>query len=276
MIESRFVAVNGIKLHYLDYGGAGKQHLVCIHGLTGNAHNFDGLAPHLIEKYHAMSLDVRGRGDSQWGPQTEYIPQQYLSDLAALLDALDISRVTLVGTSMGGMIATLYGGGYPDRVDRVVLNDIGPDIDPAGIARISSYVGEAPESFKDLNEVAEYYRKTYPPAAKLAPEQLIEFVKWAVKPGGDGRLVWKMDPAIRRPMRGPSARPFDLWIHYARFKAPVLVVRGADSDVLSRRTCEKMQHSHPQTTVVEVPGVGHAPSLLEPESLAALSKFLRL
>jgi len=276
MAQSKFVSVNGIKLHYLDYGGADKPPLVCIHGFTGNAHNFDALAPHLIKKYHAMSLDVRGRGDSQWGPQTEYIPQQYLSDLAAMLDTLGISRVTLIGTSMGGMIVTLYGGGYPDRVERVVLNDIGPDADPAGIARISSYVGGAPEHFKDLNAVADYYRSIYPPVAKLPEAQLLDFVKWAVKPAGDGGLTWKMDPAIRLPMRGPSARPFDLWVHYARFKAPVLIVRGAESDILSRRTCEKMRHSHPQTTLVEVPGVGHAPSLLEPESLAALKDFLRL
>ncbi len=276
MAESRFATVNGIRLHYLDYGGAGKPPLVCIHGFTGNAHNFDGLAPHLIPKYQTMSLDVRGRGDSQWGPQTEYIPQQYLSDLAAMLDSLDITRVTLIGTSMGGVIATLYAGGYPDRVERVVLNDIGPDVEPAGIARITSYVGEAPERFKDLNAVAEYYRTIYPPVAKLPEAQLIEFAKWAVKPAEGGGLSWKMDPAIRQPMRGPAARPFDLWTPYARFKAPVLVVRGAESDILSRRTCERMQHSHPQTAVVEVPGVGHAPSLLEPESLAALKKFLRL
>ncbi len=276
MAQSKFVSVNGIKLHYLDYGGTDKPPLVCIHGFTGNAHNFDGLAPHLIKKYHAMSLDVRGRGDSQWSAQTEYIPQQYLSDLAAMLDTLGISRVTLIGTSMGGVVVTLYGGGYPDRVERVVLNDIGPDVDPAGIARITSYVGGAPEHFKDLNEVADYYRAIYPPVAKLPEAELLDFVKWAVKPAGGGGLTWKMDPAIRQPMRGPSARPFDLWTPYARFKAPVLVVRGAESDILSRRTCEKMKHSHPQTTVVEVPGVGHAPSLLEPESLAALKEFLRL
>jgi pimeloyl-ACP methyl ester carboxylesterase len=277
MAEDKFVTANGLRLHYLDYGGAGKPALVCIHGLTGNAHSFDALARHVAAKYHALSIDVRGRGDSQWGPAGEYTPQNYLSDLASMLEQLAITRVTLIGTSMGGMISMLYAGGYRERVERVVLNDIGPDIDPAGIARITSYVGAAPERFADLGEVAAYFRTTYPPASRMPEDALREFVRWSVKPTADGGLTWKMDPAVRRPMRGgPAARPLDMWVPFARITAPVLVVRGAESDILSRSTCEKMKQVHPRTTVAEVAGVGHAPSLVEPESLAALREFLGL
>ncbi len=119
-----------------------------------------------------MSLDVRGRGDSEWVAATEYTPQNYAADLAGILDALKIERVTLIGTSMGGMISILFAGGYPHRVEKVVLNDIGPDIDPAGIARIGSYVGESPTEFDSLQEVADYYRANYPAMGSIPEPQL--------------------------------------------------------------------------------------------------------
>jgi pimeloyl-ACP methyl ester carboxylesterase len=277
MVQDRFVKVGVLKLHYLDYGGDAKPWLVCIHGLTGNAHSFDALAPELVRNYHALSIDVRGRGDSDWGPPTDYLPQHYVKDLAGLLDALQIQRCTLVGTSMGGVISMMYAGGWPERVDRLVLNDIGPEIDPAGGARIAGYVGVAPDKFADLDEVAEYYRQNYPAMAKMTPEQLREAVRWSVKPGPNGSLVWKMDPAIRRPLRGGSAQQrLDLWVPFARITCPILVIRGAASDILSQLTANQMRTTHKGVKVVEIPSVGHAPSLAEPESLAALHEFLSL
>jgi pimeloyl-ACP methyl ester carboxylesterase len=276
MAADKFITANGLKLHYLDFGGDGPW-LVCIHGLTGNAHNFDALAPRLTLQYHVISLDVRGRGDSQWGPPAEYLPQNYVSDLAAMLDQLGAKRVNLIGTSMGGIISIIYAGGYPERVERLVLNDIGPEIAPAGAARIAGYVGDAPDRFKDLAEVATYYRKIYPPAARMPEADLIEWANWSVKPAPDGSLTWKMDPAVRRPMRGGTAQQrFDLWVPFARITCPVLIVRGAESDILARDTVERMRTVLKGAQAVEVPGVGHAPSLTEPAALGAISAFLEL
>ena len=126
--HSRYFNANGLKLHYLDFGNPSKPPLICLHGLSGNAHNFDGLATHLMNDYHVMSIDVRGRGDSEWGPPTEYLPQYYAADLAAMLDEIGIERANLIGTSMGGVIAMMFAGGWPERAERIVLNDIGPDI----------------------------------------------------------------------------------------------------------------------------------------------------
>jgi pimeloyl-ACP methyl ester carboxylesterase len=230
-----------------------------------------------MTRYHVLSLDVRGRGDSGWGPGIEYTPQTYVADLTGFLDALAIEKVTLIGTSMGGMISILFAGSYPDRVERMVLNDIGPDVDPKGIARISGYVGEAPAEFADLGEVGAYYREHYPPMRNLPEQQLLEQVKWSVKPAPNGKLTWKMDPQVRKPIRGgAAARPLDMWVPFTRIAAPVLVVRGADSDILSRATVNQMKSVIRNVEVVEVPGVGHAPSLTEPEALAALKKFLVL
>jgi pimeloyl-ACP methyl ester carboxylesterase len=275
MSVSKFVTLNGLRLHYLDHGTEGKPPLVCLHGLTGNAHAFDALAPRLSPSFHVMSLDVRGRGDSGWTAGTEYTPQNYAADLAGLLDDLKIARVTLLGTSMGGMISMLFAGGYPHRVEKLVLNDIGPDIDPAGIARIGSYVGESPTEFNNLPEVAAYYRANYPAMGNIPEPQLIEQVKWSVKPTDDGKLTWKMDPQIRKPMR-TAARPLDLWVPFARIEAPLLVIRGAESDILAARTVERMKSVVRSVESVEVAGVGHAPSLMEPESLAAIRKFLAI
>ena len=222
-----------------------------------------------------MSIDVRGRGDSGWVAATEYTPQNYAADLAGILDELKIERVTLIGTSMGGMISILFAGGYPHRVEKVVLNDIGPDIDPIGIARIGSYVGESPTEFDSLQEVADYYRANYPAMGSIPEPQLIEQVKWSVKPSENGKLTWKMDPQIRKPMR-TAARPMDMWVPFARIEAPVLVIRGAESDILAARTVDRMKSVVPNVESVEIPGVGHAPTLMEPESLAAIQKFLAI
>jgi esterase len=275
MPEDKFLTAGGLKLHYLDFGGEGKPVLVCIHGLTGNAHNFDALAPYLMSRYRVLSLDVRGRGESEWGAPLDYNPQVYVTDLKEFLDTLGIQRVSLVGTSMGGVISMMYAGGYPETVERLVLNDVGPEIDPAGLTRIIAYVSQATDRFKDLAEVRAYYRATYPPAAAFSDAELTEWVRWSVKPAEDGELTWKMDPAVRRPPRGGSAaRPIDLWLPYNRVMAPILIVRGAESDILSRETAARMVKVQRGVSLVEVPGVAHAPSLVEPVALKAVTEFL--
>jgi esterase len=273
---SQFITINGLRLHYLDFGNSAQPPLICIHGLSGNAHNFDGLAAHLAPDYHVIAIDVRGRGDSQWGPADEYSPTTYNSDLATLIDLLRFPRITLIGTSMGGMIAMLYAGGYPERVERMVLNDVGPEVNPAGIKRITDFMSVAPTEFASLAEVGEYYRQNYPVMRQMSEQELLDFVKWAVRPTENGAFRWKLDPAIRNvPRSGSAARPLDMWVPYARITAPILVIRGAESDILAPATVERMRAVLPQlTTVVEVPGVGHAPSLLEPEALSAIRHFL--
>src|SRR5271155_5783839 len=274
MASDKFVNANGLRLHYIDHGNDGAPWVVCVHGLTANAHNFDALAPHLAATYHVISVDVRGRGDSQWGPPTEYLPQTYVTDLARMLEELGVARASLIGTSMGGIISMTYAGGWPERVERLVLNDIGPEIDPAGLARITSHVGAAPERFKDISEVVKYYKENYPQMAKLADSVVAEQVKWSVKPGADGWLVWKMDANVRRPLRGGTAQQrFDYWVPYARIACPVLIVRGAESDVLDSATASRMCRVLKRAKTVEVPGVGHAPSLTEAESLGAITEF---
>ncbi len=189
---------------------------------------------------------------------------------------LEVGKITLIGTSMGGIISLAYAGGYPDRVAKLVLNDIGPEIAPAGAKRIGGYVAEAPAEFADMAAVVAYYRETYPPLAGLPEPAAIQWVTPLVKPTPTGGLTWRMDPAVRKAMRaaGAAARMPDLWMQYARITAPILVVRGADSDVLSPATARRMCQVLKGVRLVEVPSVGHAPSLAEPEALGAIREFL--
>jgi pimeloyl-ACP methyl ester carboxylesterase len=160
-------------------------------------------------------------------------------------------------------------------VEKLIINDIGPDIDPVGIARITSYVGESPTEFANLPEVAAYYRENYPPMRKMTESDLLEWVKWTVKLTDNGKLTWKMDPQIRKPLR-TAQRPLDMWVPFARIEAPVLVIRGAESDILAARTVARMKSVIRNVESVEVAGVGHAPTLMEPESLSAIRKFLAI
>lgn len=268
---SRFITVNGLKLHYLEFGDAANPAIVCIHGLTRSAHDFDALAPYLAGKYRVLSLDVRGRGDSAWGPADQYNIAVYAADLAALLDQLKLARVSLIGTSMGGRISILYAGTHPERVEKLVLNDIGPALNPEASARINQWVASAPLEFASLDDAMEHYR-----AVQFGPadEDLAAMLKWLVKPSAEGRLTWKMDPAIRKPPPGTSAvLPIGFWAEFEKITAPILIVRGAVSTVLMPETVQRMCQVSSKVRAVEVLGVGHAPSLVEPEALNALRAF---
>jgi pimeloyl-ACP methyl ester carboxylesterase len=249
--------------------------VVCLHGLTGNAHNFDGLARTLVPAHRALALDVRGRGESAWAPPDTYTLPEYVADLEEWLDGLGIERATFVGTSMGGLITMMLAARAPTRVSRAVLNDIGPTVDPSGLERIRSYVGNAPEVFPDLDAVVGFFRSSYP-GQRLTDAQVKEWAGFATRPLAQGGLGWRYDPAIRKQMS--TARPEttapDLWVPFEAMRCPVLVVHGGASDVLSSRTVEEMLARGAECAAVEVDGVGHAPALTEPEALGAIREFL--
>jgi pimeloyl-ACP methyl ester carboxylesterase len=277
MASGKFITVRGITLHYLDFGNPRKPPLICLHGLTGNAHNFDNIAPILTPHYHLMSLDIRGRGDSEWGPPGEYDIPHYVFDLKEMIDQLGLDRVTLIGTSMGGIISILLASAYPKRVERLVINDIGPEANPAGLRRIAEYVGQAPTEFDTLDEVTGYYREHYAPLASADQGTIAEWIKGSIRATVRGTLMWKMDPSVRiELLRSGSRNISDLWIPYARISQPTLIIRGSESDLLSRRTVARMCGLSRATRSVEVPGVGHAPLLSEPAARAALIDFLKI
>ncbi|MEP7216060.1 MAG: alpha/beta hydrolase [Anaerolineaceae bacterium] len=268
-----YVEANGIRHHLIARGSPGSAVVMMIHGLAGQARVFDVIAAHLAANFHVYCLDVRGRGESAWGQPESYATDMYVADLEAVREALGLQRFTLIGTSMGGVISMNYASKFPQRVERVVLNDIGPEIDPAGLERISAYVGHAPEMFADMKAVLKYYRENYGPMVEHLPEdQVVEFARANVRKDDNGLYVWKMDPAVRK-FGGPQPA-MDQWEAAKAVTAPVLILRGALSDVLNAATAAKMVEVMPNARLVEIPRVGHAPILSEPESVKALDAFL--
>ena len=269
-----FVKVGDLNLHYLEWGDAGAPPVVMIHGLTGNAHAFDNLAPHFAPRYHVISVDVRGRGDSDWAADGNYSNDDYVADLEGLRQALGFERFSLVGTSMGGRISLTYAGTYPERVERTILNDIGPEVDPKGGSRIASSSRDAVTTFATIEEVMAWHRENRVGFGKMSDAQQQVAAGYAVKSVPGGGYTWKMDPAVRTDPRRPD--PEVSWNLARRIPGPVLLVRGGDSDLLSPEIAQRMMAEMQDCRMVEVPGVGHAPTLMEPEAFGPALEFFSL
>jgi esterase len=271
---SKIVELNGLRIHYLDWGPASAPAVVCVHGYTSSAQAFNAPARHFQDRFRLVVPDVRGHGESAWSADGAYQYADQVGDLAAFVDALGLRQFTLVGTSMGGIIAMAYAGEHPDRVRGLVVNDIGPDPE-AGSQRITETVGSRPEEFGTLDEAMAYRRQVSPITAGRSAEDQRELALGVLRQRPDGRWIWKMDPAYirQRVQQGPPRRP-TLWPVLQRLSCPTLVIWGTDSDVLSEEQALRMVETLPKAQLVSVPGVGHAPTLMEPAALTALERFL--
>ena len=193
--------VGSLNLHYLEWGEIGAPPVVMVHGLTGNAHAFDNLAPHFATRYHVISMDVHGRDDSDWVADGNYSNDAYVADLEGLRQTLGIERMSLVGTSMGGRISLTYAGTYPKRVERTVLNDIGPEVDPLGGSRIANTTRDAVVTFETIDEVMAWHRENRVGFSAMSDAQQRAAAGYAVKTLPGGGCTWKMDPAVRSDSR---------------------------------------------------------------------------
>jgi pimeloyl-ACP methyl ester carboxylesterase len=278
-----FTSDDGLSLHARDYAGAGgpaRLPVICIHGLTRNASDFDELAPRIAALgRRVLALDVRGRGESQRDPNPDnYAPGVYAGDVARLASDLGIARAVFIGTSMGGLITMTLAAKRLDLVAAAVLNDIGPVISEKGLARIAGYAGKsgtvdswdaAAGCVRDIN------------ACAFPANDAAEWDKWARRafaPDAAGRLAPRYDPNIAIALQTGKLRPTSLSLRMAFRKLtqerPVLLVRGALSDLLEERQAAWMRRAAPNMTCVEVPDVGHAPMLTEPAALDAILRFL--
>lgn len=271
---SKHLTVNGLRLHYLDWGNGGAPPVVCVHGYTSSAQTFNALARRLWNRVHIIAPDVRGHGESAWSPTESYQYRDQAGDLAAFVDQLELARFTLIGTSMGGIIAMAYAEAHAERLAGLVLNDIGPDVEP-GSQRITQTVGARPDDFATLDDAMAYRRQVSPVTASRTPEDQRELALGVLRQRGNGRWVWTMDAAYirQRVTHGAPVRPA-LWPALERVSCPALVVWGTDSDVLSEAQARRMADVLPHGELVAVPGVAHAPTLVEPVVLAALERFL--
>jgi pimeloyl-ACP methyl ester carboxylesterase len=266
--------VNDLALHYLEWGEGEAPPILCVHGYTGSADAFNALARQLEDRYRILALDVRGHGESAWSPTGAYSYADQVGDLAEFAKELRLDRFVLIGTSMGGIIAMAYAAEHAERLLGLVINDIGPDVE-AGSQRITGLVGSRPDEFGTLEEAMAYRRSVSPIVAGRSAEDQNELALGVLRRRPDGRWGWKMDPAYieQRVRRGAPARP-PLWAALQYLPCPTMVVWGKESDVLSEAQARRMVEVLPRGELVAVPGIGHAPTLVEPAVLAALDRFL--
>jgi esterase len=258
---SRKIGVDGLTFHYVDWGGDGAP-LVMLHGLSGHARTWDHTAAALSDRYHVLALDQRGHGDSDWAPQYGLRPMA--KDLLGWLDALDLSDVTLMGLSMGGLVSFVFAAAHPERVARMVIMDIGPEIAPAGSANVASSLA-ANDVFGSADEVFAQARAANP---RPTDATLRHRVQHNLRQLPDGTLTYKYDKELRRNPRALfDHTPAELWAAWRAVTCPVLLVRGADSDVLAADTAQRMLAENPNVSFASIPDCGHSITLDRPEGL---------
>lgn len=251
--------------------------LLCLPGLTRNARDFDDLAAALDGRGRLIRLTLRGRGESDRDPDfRNYNPGVETRDVLEFLDHLGLAKVTVIGTSRGGLVAMVMAATAHDRLAGVLLNDIGPELAPEGLATIMSYLGIAPRA-ATFDEIAQALKARmggqFP---GLTPARWMELAHRWFEAGPTGAPQLNYDPKLRDAIEAMSALPAaDLWPLFDAFgDVPVAVVRGANSDLLSADTVAKMQARRPDLIVAEVPDRGHVPFLDEPEAMEALDALL--
>ncbi|RJP64602.1 alpha/beta fold hydrolase [Hydrogenophaga sp.] len=276
--RSRYLACEGREIHFMDWEPdvpAGPV-VVAWHGLARTGRDMDPLAAHLsAQGWRVICPDTIGRGLSQWSPkpEAEYCLDFYSRIATALVDQLALKRFHWVGTSMGGAIGMVCAAGpLHGRIERLVLNDIGPKTADAAIARIRSYAGH-PAAFDTVGELEQYFRTIYKPYGFLSDAQWRLLTESSTRRLPDGRVTPHYDPAmVQQFTHHPS--DYELWPTYDRIDVPVLCLRGADSDLLLSDTAEAMRDRGPRALVVTIAGCGHAPALNVPEQFELVQRFL--
>jgi len=274
-------SADGLKLHYRDYAGPDGGDLppvICLHGLTRNSRDFADLAQHISATRRVIVPEMRGRGESDYAPDSStYNPGQYVDDVERLLEHLGIERFVSIGTSLGGLMTMLLAKAKPERIVGVVFNDIGPQIEASGVERIQGYVGQGrsyPTWVHAARALCEVHGDAHP---DFELEEWLKMAKRTLTVGQSGRITYDYDMAIAEPFREPGgAAPAELWSAFEALKGvPMVLIRGELSDLLSLKTVARMQEFNPALSVVTVPRMGHAPTLDEPEARMAIDALLQ-
>lgn len=282
-VERRWTSPDGLTLFARDYApaaGAARPPVIAIHGLTRNSADFEAIAPLLAQSgRRVLAVDVRGRGLSDRAPDPmTYMPDVYARDVLVLMEQAAIERAVFVGTSMGGLITMALTAMRPRAVVAAVLNDIGPEVAPEGLARIAAYSGQ-PVEIGSWADAAAYAKRINSVAfPHYTDADWDAFARRIFRQQPNGEIALDYDPDIALPIRAAGAKALvpNLWPMFRRLakKRPTLLVRGANSDLLSADIAARMKKAAPTMAYVEVPGIGHAPMLDEAEAKAAIFEFL--
>ncbi|MDQ6620918.1 MAG: alpha/beta hydrolase [Pseudomonadota bacterium] len=262
------------RVAYYEWGDAANPRVVvCVHGLTRNGRDFDDLARRLMSTHRVIAVDMPGRGESEWLREPmEYGFPTYLTTLTALLARTGADRVDWMGTSMGGLLGMVMAAQPNSPVARLVLNDVGPVLEAAALARMSQYVGADP-TFETYAEILEHVRSVSAPFGDLTDAQWEHLTRSSVAERADGRWGFRYDPRLALPFRASPA-PAHLWSVWDAITCPTLLLRGSESDLLSEATAQAMTTRGPKAELVQFAKVGHAPALMSVDQIDPVAAFL--
>ncbi len=276
-VKSHYTSKDGLRLFYRDYGPkeGGAAPVLCLPGLTRNSRDFEEFARRFAVDRRIICPDLRGRGESAWDSDyRNYNPAVYVEDIIRLIESEKLSKVLIVGTSLGGFLAMIIAATQPERVCGVIMNDAGPEVDPKGLERISKYAGKQ-QPVASWEEAANACRQNYGDALPgLSDADWAQYARQSYCEE-DGVIRLDIDPRIGDAVRELDSTPTDLWPVFSMLQnTPALVIRGARSDILSEATLAKMVEMKRDLATATIPGRGHAPLLNEPASLAAIDAFI--
>jgi pimeloyl-ACP methyl ester carboxylesterase len=248
----KYVTANGLKLHYLDWGGDARPPLILLHGIERHAHTFDHVARHFVDRYHVIAMDLRGHGESGWDPDGRYFVEDYVRDLEAVADSQQWRAITLWGNSTGGRVAQVYAGLHPDRVARVISEDVGPER-PRQIAdNLGRRVAAEQEGWPSEEALVAQLTRSNP---RTPEENLRTYVRYGTMRDAGGRVIWKRDPRI-----ADGFVVTDLWRFVSQITSPALYIIGGASTIVPAETQERLKKTLPRVRVVTIPDTGHYPS----------------
>ena len=275
MMKSHYLVCQGREIHYTEWGEDRDETIIAWHGLARTARDMDDIAAHLARRFRVICPDTIGRGLSQWSPapEREYCLDFYARLAASLVDQLGLERFHWLGTSMGGALGIrLAAGALKDRIQRLVLNDIGPQLGAAAVERIRTYAG-SPAQFDRLSELEQYFRTIYRPYGWLSDEQWRRLTETSTRRTADGKVTPHYDPKMALQFVH-HPRDYDQWESYDSIDVPTLCLRGETSDLLLPETAEEMRRRGPRAVVVTIAGCGHAPALNVPDQFGLVERFL--
>jgi len=269
--QDRFLTINGMRLHYLDWGGGGGAVLL-LHGFTAHAHAWDDLAQALSPSYHVLALDQRGHGDSDWARDGAYATEDHLADIAGFVEAMGLSRLAIIGHSMGGRNAIAYAACYPEKVERLVLVDSRPASDAGGADMVRRLLSLIPPQVVSVDEVVPGLLQLFP---GLSPEMAYHLVRYGFRELATGRLVPKYDMAIGAQAHRAGYAAADLWPFIRQIRCPTLIIRGAESPVLTHEAALRMAGAIARSQLIEIEGAGHLVPQESPRAFeTAVRRFL--
>jgi len=249
--QDRYITVNGLRLHYLDWGSDDKPPFIMLHGISRVAHQFDHIAARFKNDYHVMAIDMRGHGDSAWSPNGAYLVADYVKDLEGFAEQLNLRGLLLLGNSTGGRVVQVYAGLHPDRVARLIVEDVGPERPTDIAAAFQRQVQQEASGWASEDELLESLKRSN---AKTPENILRSYAHFGARQREDGRIVWKRDPNLAR-----GFIETELWRFVREIKCPTIYILGGASRIVPPETQQKLKETLPSVKMVVMPGLGHYP-----------------